>query len=94
MISKIWKDYWKSVKTAAHTFYVAIKEVLRTTFDLFKNTLVVFVYGVYDWLVALIKGCATTIWDFIKFVCYGLLEAVLATLKELLVMIVNFILKW
>lgn len=90
-ISKIWKDFANTVVEAGIDSYVNIKAVCRTTFNMFKDTLIVAVKGISEWLIALVGGIASIIWDLIKVVGAGLVAAIKSTLGVLVEWLINWI---
>ena len=102
---EIWKDFGKSVKESASSAWKQIKNVAKTTFGLFKTTVIDAVVGFFAWAWALIKGICiwlwslvsgvvVIVWDLIKVVFATLVVAIKSTFGLLIQAIVNFIKKW
>lgn len=91
---EIWENFKEVTVTSASDAWDRIKTVCSTTWDLFKDTTIVFITGVYDWLVALFSGIVMVIWNLIKIVAYALYSAILATLNLIFGKLIEWIKKW
>lgn len=104
-IKKIWKDFGKSVKESASSAWKQIKNVAKTTFGLFKTTIIDSIVGIltwawklnkgiFTWSWSLVSGIVVIAWDLIKFVFSTLIVSIKLTVGILLSALINFIRKW
>ena len=104
-IKEIWKDFGKSVKESASSAWKQIRNVAKTTFGLFKTTIIdsivgiltwawALVKGIFTWLWSLVSGVVVIAWDLVKFVFATLVVAIKSTVGILLQALINFIKKW
>lgn len=90
-ISKIWKEFVETVVDSGLDAYDQVRNVCKTTFSMFKDTLVVAVTGIAKWLLALVGGIANIMFDLIRVVGSALMVAIKSTIGVLLDWIINWI---
>lgn len=93
-IKEIWKQFLDTTKEAGISAWEQVRKVAKSTFELFKTTLINAITGIFTWLWELISGVVVILWDLLKIVCSALMAAIKSTFGIVGQMIIDWIKKW
>lgn len=93
-IKEIWKKFIEDAKDCLADSWFEIRKIAKSTFDLLKIAIIDLIKAIYNWLVSLIEGVATIIYNFIKIVGLALISAIKSTLGILVDKLIEWVKKW